>query len=155
MTAARGANAARDVKAPTTQRADVGQTVEIIRALLDIGHAAEAVVADVLTEFELTASVAGVLWAVAPPAQPPTLREVAARLHCDPSTISLSVDKLENLGFVARQPHPTDGRKRTLALTDRGQRLWEALSTRLHTSGVLASLDTREQHTLHALLAKL
>src|SRR5947209_17641306 len=119
MTAKRGAKAARD----TTPPADAQRTIEIIRVLMGIGTVANTVVADVLAEFDVTASVAGVLWAVAPAAQPPTLREVAARLHCDPSTISLSVDKLESMGFVARQPHPTDGRKRTVALTDRGQEL--------------------------------
>jgi hypothetical protein len=64
-------------------------------------------------------------------------------------------DKLQGTGLITRQPHPTDGRKRTLALTERGQQLWEALSTRLHVSGVLAGLDADEQRTLYALLTKI
>jgi DNA-binding MarR family transcriptional regulator len=113
-----------------------------------------AIVARVLAEFEVPASVAGVLWALAPGTEPPTMRDVAARLHRDPSTVSLAADKLQATGLVARQPHPADGRKRTLALTPRGRELWEALSTRLHSSGLFADLDADEQRTLLALLTK-
>jgi DNA-binding MarR family transcriptional regulator len=109
----------------------------------------------VLAEFEVPASVAGVLWALTPGTEPPTMRNIAARLHCDPSTVSLAADKLQATGLVvARQPHPADGRKRTLALTQRGHELWEALSTRLHSSGLFADLDAEEQRTLLTLLTK-
>ncbi len=144
----------RDAAAPAAQRADAERTAETIRVLMEVGNAADAIVARVLAEFDVTASVAGMLWALAPGTEPPTLRDVAARLRCDPSTISLAADKLQSTGLIARQPHPSDGRKRTLVLTERGQELWEALSTRLHASGLLAGLDAEEQRTLHALLAK-
>jgi DNA-binding MarR family transcriptional regulator len=145
----------RGTAASAAQRADAERTAESIRVLMGVGHAADAIVAQVLAEFDVTASVAGVLWALAPGTEPPTLRDVAARLHCDPSTISLAADKLQSTGLIARLPHPTDGRKRTLALTERGHELWEALSTRLRTSGVLTGLDAEEQRTLHALLTKI
>jgi DNA-binding MarR family transcriptional regulator len=60
-----------------------------------------------------------------------------------------------SMGLVARQPHPVDGRKRTLALTEHGHEPWEALRTRLHASGLFAGLDAQEQDTLLALLTKL
>jgi DNA-binding MarR family transcriptional regulator len=82
------------------------------------------------------------------------MRDVATRLHCDPSTVSLAADKLQSMGLVARQPHPTDGRKRTLALTEQGHELWEALRTRLHASGLFAGLDAQEQDTLLTQLTK-
>jgi DNA-binding MarR family transcriptional regulator len=137
-----------DVRAPAAPRA------EIVRVLMEAGNAVEAIVAQVLAEFEVPASVAGVLWALTPGTEPPTMRSVAARLHRDPSTVSLAADKLQATGLVARQPHPADGRKRTLALTQRGHELWEALSTRLHSSGLFADLDAEEQRTLLALLTK-
>jgi DNA-binding MarR family transcriptional regulator len=59
------------------------------------------------------------------------------------------------MGLVARQPHPADGRKRTLALTEQGHELWEALRTRLHASGLFAGLDAQEQDALLALLTKM
>jgi DNA-binding MarR family transcriptional regulator len=154
MTATRRVSTDRDPKPSATHSADIERTAETIRVLMEVGNAANTVVAQVLTEFEVSPSVAGVLWAIVPGDSPPTPRDVAARLGCDPSTVSLAVDKLESMGLVARQPHPKDGRKRTLVLTSRGQDLWEALSTRLHTAGVFAGLDAAEQRDLHALLMK-
>ena len=145
----------RDAKAPTTRPADVERKAEIVRVLVEVGNAADAVVAQVLSEFGVPTSVAGTLWALAPGTEPPTMRDVAARLHCDPSTVSLAADKLQSMALVARQPHPADGRKRTLALTEQGHDLWEALRARLHASGLFAGLDAHEQDTLLALLTKM
>lgn len=145
----------RDVGVPTTRPADVERKADIVRVLVEVGNAADAVVAQVLTEFGVPTSVAGTLWALVPGTEPPTMREVAARLRCDPSTVSLAADKLQSMGLVARQPHPADGRKRTLALTGQGRELWEVLRTRLHASGLFAGLDAQEQNTLLALLRKM
>ena len=145
----------RDLKAPAAHRADVERKAEIVRVLMEAGNAVNAVVAQVLAEFGVPASVAGVLWALARGTEPPTMRDVAARLRCDPSTVSLVADKLQSVGLVARQPHPADGRKRTLALTERGHELWEVLTTRLHAAGLFAGLDAEEQRTLLALLTKM
>ncbi|WP_329235064.1 MarR family winged helix-turn-helix transcriptional regulator [Actinoallomurus sp. NBC_01490] len=142
-------------EAPATDRADVERKSEIVRVLVEVANIADAVVAQVLGEFGVPASVAGTLWALAPGTEPPTMRDVAARLRCDPSTVSLAADKLQSMGLVARQPHPADGRKRTLALTEHGHELWEALRTRLHASGLFTGLDAQEQNTLLALLTKM
>lgn len=136
-------------------RGEIARTAETIRAVMALKEGIDAVVAEALAEFDVTASVAGVLWTLAPGTEPPTLRDIAARLHCDPSTVSLTADKLEAMGLVTRQSHPTDGRKRTLALTPRGNALWEELGARLHSSGLFAGLDADEQRTLHALLMKI
>ncbi len=147
--------ASHDAKTPTTHPADVERKAEIIRALAEVGNVVDAVVAQVLSEFGVPTSVASTLWALAPGTEPPTMRDVAARLRCDPSTVSLAADKLQSMGLVARQPHPADGRKRVLALTAQGHDLWEALRTRLHASGLFAGLDAREQDTLLTLLTKM
>ncbi|MFF7635993.1 MarR family winged helix-turn-helix transcriptional regulator [Kitasatospora sp. NPDC008050] len=144
-----------DAEAAVAHRADVERKAEIVRALVEVGNAADGVVGQVLGEFGVPTSVAGTLWALAPGTEPPTMRDVAARLHCDPSTVSLAADKLQSMGLVARQPHPADGRKRTLVLTEQGHELWEALRTRLHASGLFAGLDAQEQDTLLALLTKM
>jgi DNA-binding MarR family transcriptional regulator len=145
----------RDAKAPMTRPADLERKAEIVRLFMEVANATDAVVAEVLSEFGVPVSVAGTLWALAPGTEPPTMRDVAARLRCDPSTVSLAADKLQSMGLVARQPHPADGRKRTLALTEHGHELWEALRTRLHASGLFAGLDAQEQNTLLALLTKM
>lgn len=111
-------------------------------------------VTQVLTEFDITPSVAGVLWTLDPSADPLTMREIAGRLGCDPSTVSLTADKLEEVSLIVRQPHPRDGRKRTLALTKNGDRLRATLGKRLSDAPVLAGLDSADRRTLVALLTK-
>ena len=145
----------RDLAEPTTRTPDVERKAEIVRVLVELGNAADAAMAQVLNELGVPTSVAGTLWALAPGTEPPTMRDLAARLRCDPSTVSLAADKLQSMGLVARQPHPTDGRKRTLSLTEQGHTLWDALRTRLHASGMFASLSVQEQDTLLALLTKM
>jgi len=55
-----------NVRAPAAPRADVERKAEIVRVLMEAGNAVEAIVAQVLAEFEVPASVAGVLWALTP-----------------------------------------------------------------------------------------
>ena len=51
-----------------------------------------------------------------------TQRELAARMSSDPSTVRAMLVLLEERGLVSRNTHPTDGRARTVALTDSGLR---------------------------------
>jgi DNA-binding MarR family transcriptional regulator len=51
-----------------------------------------------------------------------TQRELAARMPSDPSTVRAMLVLLERRGLVARETHPTDGRARTVALTESGRR---------------------------------
>jgi len=95
-----------------------------------------------------------VLWTLDPAGDPPTMREIATKLGCDPSTVSLTADKLEESGLIVRRPHPRDGRKRTLALTDNGDLLRATLSKRLNGAPVPAGLDIEDRRRLTALLMK-
>jgi DNA-binding MarR family transcriptional regulator len=52
-----------------------------------------------------------------------TLNELAAHLFLDKSTASRVVDALERKGFVARRPHPQDGRALQLEPTAAGRTL--------------------------------
>lgn len=52
-----------------------------------------------------------------------TLNELAAHLYLDKSTASRVVDALERKGYVARSPHPTDGRALFLEATPQGREL--------------------------------
>src|SRR3954452_3348392 len=49
-----------------------------------------------------------------------TLNDLAAYLYLDKSTASRVVDALERKGYVARSPHPKDGRSVLLAATPQG-----------------------------------
>lgn len=131
---------------------DTLRKAEIIRRLMEVGDAARAIVATTLRDSGAPSSASDMLWALATSETPMTLREIAARLGRDPSTVTLTADKLEAADLIARRPHPTDGRKRTLALTDRGLGLWGTLRDRLHASSIFADLSTDQQHTLLELL---
>jgi DNA-binding MarR family transcriptional regulator len=128
---------------------------ELILGLMTVGQLAALAVDEALADADVTASVAGVLWVLRTNDSPPTMREIAARLRCDPSTVSLTADKLERLHLITRQPHPTDGRKRILELTADGEQLWETLNQRLQTSPVLSGLDSGQQGTLLELLGRI
>ena len=51
---------------------------------------------------------------------PMTLNDLAAYLYLDKSTASRVVDALERKGYVARAPHPDDGRASVLTRTELG-----------------------------------
>jgi DNA-binding MarR family transcriptional regulator len=53
-----------------------------------------------------------------------TQSELARRASSDPNTVRAMLLLLERRGLVARQPHPTDRRARSVALTAQGQRAY-------------------------------
>jgi DNA-binding MarR family transcriptional regulator len=123
--------------------------------LLDIAASAQATMAATLQDFDAPTSAAPVLRLLATSEAPVTPRDLARRLERDPSTASLIADKLEQAGLVARQPHPSDGRKRVLVLTERGHQLWKTLRDRLHRSGILDDMTPSERHGLLELLSRM
>lgn len=111
-------------------------------------------ISDVLTELDLTESQASMLWALDPSAPPMAMRDVARKLHFDPSNITLMTDRLVEAGLVERRPHPTDGRQRVLALTDKGLKVWRILIDQLQERSPIFKLSEAEQARLAALLSK-
>jgi DNA-binding MarR family transcriptional regulator len=128
---------------------------EIVRLLIEAGDGAREIIATTLRDNGAPSSAADMMWALATSDAAMTLRDTAAKLGRDPSTVTLAADKLEAAGIVARRPHPTDGRKRALSLTDEGADLWEAVRRNLHASRMLADLSTEEQLTLLELLRRI
>ena len=129
-------------------------TYQLLRLVHAMDGATDAAIDDVLTELGITHVLADALWQLDPAAPPPSMRQMAARLHCDPSTVTFLADRLERLGYVARAAVPGDRRTRALHLTDDGlaarRRLVEAATTRTP----LAHLTDAEQRRLHALLTR-
>jgi MarR family transcriptional regulator, organic hydroperoxide resistance regulator len=58
-------------------------------------------------------------------------KELARRLHCNPSTVVDPTDRLEERGFVVRKPHSTDRRVNVLTVTSRGRQVRDQLIARL------------------------
>jgi len=58
-------------------------------------------------------------------------KELAARLHCNPSTVVDPTDRLEEAGLVIRRPQPTDRRINILTITPKGRQVRQTLVRRL------------------------
>jgi len=57
--------------------------------------------------------------------EPLSQRALAARFGCDPSNISVIVDRLVERELVERRPDPLDGRVKLIAATEEGRALTE------------------------------
>jgi DNA-binding MarR family transcriptional regulator len=56
----------------------------------------------------------------------PTGADVIARTaRVQPQTMSRTLERLERDGMIERSPHPDDGRRRLVTVTDHGRRMWE------------------------------
>lgn len=88
--------------------------------------------------------------------KPQSQRELARRLHYDPSNITALADSLESRGLIRRQAQETDRRFRLLALTPSGERLRSSLEERLAEPPLfLNRLTPAEQKQLLELLSRL
>jgi DNA-binding MarR family transcriptional regulator len=89
-------------------------------------------------------------------AKPQSQRELARRLHYDPSNITALADSLEERGLIERRADASDRRFRLLALTPEGERLRATLEERLAQPPLfLDRLTPAEQKQLLQLLAKI
>jgi MarR family transcriptional regulator, organic hydroperoxide resistance regulator len=104
-------------------------------------------------EIGLSESVAHLVWLLDPEADPLPLRQIADKLRCDPSNITLLAERLEEKGLAERRPHPADGRVRTLVLTPAGVAARRKLLERVQERSPLAALDAEQQRQLQELLS--
>ena len=83
--------------------------------------------------------------------RPCSLRELAARHHVTPSTMSRSVDVLVQRGWIARQPDPHDRRQVILSLTETGRGVLVVLgeSMRESLAQLVGQLDPAERSRLY------
>jgi DNA-binding MarR family transcriptional regulator len=89
------------------------------------------------------------------PDQPEPMRAMAERWRCDASYITSIVDDLEELGLANRQPHLSDRRIKTVALTSKGEELRVALMSLLSEPPLaFDALSPAEQRQLRDLLSK-
>jgi DNA-binding MarR family transcriptional regulator len=65
------------------------------------------------------------------PKQPISQKELASRLHCNPSTVVDPTDRLEKAGLVVRQAAPADRRVNVLVVTPKGKKVRDDLIERL------------------------
>lgn len=127
-------------------------TMVLLRQWYEVSRSVDQRLTEALGLLGLTESAGAALWAINPDAPPPTVRDLARTLDCDPSNASLVSTKLEQDGLIVRRPHPVDGRARVLILTERGQALLARLAAELIASTPLRHLDAAQQRQLFDLL---
>jgi len=88
---------------------------------------------------------------------PMTLNDLAAYLYLDKSTASRVVDALERKGYVARAPHPDDGRALLLAPTETGRELYARIESDVvgEERGLLADFDPETRTVMIRLLGRI
>lgn len=84
------------------------------------------------------------------------MKDLAQCMEIDPSYVTLLADRLEELGLVERQPHPTDRRVKNLVLTAKGKRFKKAIPDKIWDGpNTFSILTDKEREKLTALLSKL
>lgn len=85
-----------------------------------------------------------------------SLHNMADGLGLTPPTVSVGVRRLEEIGLLIRQPHPTDGRVWQFDMTEAGEALWARVQhyRQVKARRLLMGLTLEEQATLLALLER-
>jgi DNA-binding MarR family transcriptional regulator len=121
----------------------------IYRALADYSLSVEK-------RFGLTGPQLWALWELGQ-SGPLALKDLAARMQVEPSTVVGVVDRLVAKGFLVRNPDAVDRRRISLALTANGKAVLEAAPNPAqgHLLAGLESLDRRTSLNLHRALRTL
>jgi MarR family transcriptional regulator, organic hydroperoxide resistance regulator len=140
------------------ERTDGAPEESLLYALVDLGFAladrTNELIAGVLRELGLSVPLANALWKLNPGGTAPSMREMAASLRCDPSTVTFLADRLEERGLVERVVNPANRRSSTLVLTPKGVRVRRRLVEAMATRSPMARLSAVERRQLHHLLSK-
>ncbi|WP_344855270.1 MarR family winged helix-turn-helix transcriptional regulator [Amycolatopsis ultiminotia] len=127
---------------------------ELLDQVMSLSGRVAGIMRDGLEALDLTETLANLIWLVDPAVDPVPLRKLAARLHYDPSNVTLLCSRLEEKGLAERRPHPRDGRVRTLVLTKKGVQVRNRLLRQVTARSPLGVLDAAEQRQLQVTLTK-
>jgi DNA-binding MarR family transcriptional regulator len=134
------------------EKHDPIELATLVKQLVELASLTNRHLAAMLQDLGLSASEGGTLWALAEASAPVPMREIARRLGCDPSNVTIISDKLEAAGLIERRPNPRDARARVLILTDDGRELWSRVQTRLARDSPIATLTVADRRQLSRLL---
>lgn len=95
-------------------------------------------------------------WALRSVEGPMPMKDLAQCMDVDPSHVTLVADRLEKLGLIERQPHPTDRRVKNLVLTAKGMKTKESIPDKIWSGpNTFSTLTDKERGKLIDLLTKL
>ncbi|MGA8332247.1 MAG: MarR family winged helix-turn-helix transcriptional regulator [Mycobacterium sp.] len=121
--------------------------------LSQLGYRSAALLAEQLSNKQLTAAHAGIMRAIA--AQPGQCqRALSAHLGVAPSRIVAYVDDLERRGYVERRRHQTDRRLHALHFTDAGEQLFAEIAEifRQREHRLISRLEPEQSDALREML---
>lgn len=132
------------------------QTRDVGFLLSQLGYRSAALLAEQLSNIELTPAHAGIVRAIAAESGQ-CQQALSAHLGVAASRIVGYVDDLENRGYVERRRHQTDRRVHALYLTEAGRQLFAELSelSRQRERRLVSGLDDAQCDELRELLAKI
>jgi len=126
----------------------------LVGLIFDLSKGLQGLVGDLLAELDLTLPLADALWQLDPEAPPPSMRQLAAGLRCDPSTVTFLADRLIERDLIAVRVDPADRRRKTVTLTPKGAETRRRLLGSIATRSPLARLSRDEQRQLFDLLGR-
>ncbi|MFJ4659021.1 MarR family winged helix-turn-helix transcriptional regulator [Nocardia sp. NPDC088792] len=126
---------------------------DVLDLVFAVAEQTEALLTDTVGDLGLTAVMANTLWKIEPPATP-SMRQLAASLGCDPSTVTFIADRLQDKGLITREIDPANRRAKIVTLTERGLEVRRQLGTAMLTRSPVAHLSPPEQRQLSRLLTK-
>jgi DNA-binding MarR family transcriptional regulator len=127
-------------------------TYQLARAAYELHAALERHLHDTLVELSLTIPLSDVLWQLDPTLGPLSRRELADRLHCDPSNVTFLVNRLQQRRLVSRARAGGDRRVKALALTPAGVKVRNRLIATIAESPMFNELTSTQQRQLADLL---
>ncbi|MDW3177406.1 MAG: MarR family transcriptional regulator [Acidimicrobiia bacterium] len=132
--------------AQASAAADLVETLYTVMPIV-VGH-----VSDRLEDFGMTHTD---YWALRSVDGPMPMKDLAQCMDIDPSYVTLLADRLEELGLIERQPHPTDRRVKNLVLTAKGKRFKKTIPEKIWDGpNTFSALSDAERNHLKVLLAK-
>jgi DNA-binding MarR family transcriptional regulator len=85
-----------------------------------------------------------------------TMGTLAQQWECDPANATWVIDRLERLGYAARQPSPTDRRAKLVVLTPEGAKVKAAITREFYTPPrALLALDSAQLEELERVFRRL
>ncbi|MFG2139970.1 MarR family winged helix-turn-helix transcriptional regulator [Streptomyces sp. NPDC048650] len=139
---------------PTPTPSGTERTRELLIAVRELIGASRTRLRETLDRLGLTVPLADALWALDPALPAPSMKVLAGMLHCDPSSATFLVIRLERQGLTERVPDPADRRSRTVELTDKGVLVRGELIEAMVEQSPLAALSPKDQDATLRLLRK-
>lgn len=132
---------------------DIPQPLPAGPALIRTGTLLTGIYEANAREVGLTPQQARLLFVIAE--QPANMLGLGATVHLGKSTMTSLVDRMEELGLLARTPDPGDGRRLMVSPTERGRELSALFESSMRASigGLIADVDERDRQELARILS--